>query len=219
MPGYYDVDFPKDLLEKLKWKGARELARIAKEYGPQYLPKMRVMEWAVKALYNLDDEQMQVKAKEIFMAEKDKPEAEQSFGNLLAVLMSKVGTGPKDHEQIEHVFKFVIGIEPAAENPLSNGFLHLVVSYAKAHGIELKPAVLAYDAQPKVAVETKAMTKEDEIDALVASFTTSAPTFTPGADKAASTAPSLVGLTPQLDPIKQDVKPTAAATLTNVMNG
>lgn len=176
LPSYYATDFP---LNVSSWKTSRELARII--MGKTTVSKMRVMEHAVAALCGLNGDAVLSRAAEIAGTERNLPIAEQNFGNLLAVLKSKVGIGEKDHEQIEEMFKFIKGTQAAKDNSTFKTLLNIAVDYARAYGITLQPSVYAYDAQHRPAGTVSSSSSS----AAATPGTASAPsvTFTPLANQ------------------------------------
>lgn len=178
LPSYYATDFPADVR---LWKIAREVARFT--MGKPTISKMRVMEHAVQALCGLDKDAALNQAALIAQRERLLPQADQHFGNLLAVLKSKVGTGEKDHEQIEEMFKFIKGTLSAKDNPTFNALLNITVDYARAYGIALNPGVYAYDAQHRPASTTPSTSARAAAEPPSSSSTPSA-TFTPLANQA-----------------------------------
>lgn len=156
LPSYYAEDFPKEDIDLWKndrnsWSIVREFARINR--NKPTVTKMRIMEWAVKGLYNLTDPASFSKAAQIAQAERTLPKEQQFFGNLLAVLKSKVGIAEKDHEQIEEMFKFIIGIYAAKNTDTFNTLLNISVDFAAAHDLQLPEIVRTYDAQHRMIPE------------------------------------------------------------------
>ncbi len=164
---YYGSDFPNVLLgsQVFSWKIARETARLSTVagLGQPAVTKMRVMEWAVKGLYQITDKQVcERKAYEIYQNERALPLADQTFGNLLALLLAKVDTSNiKAHEQIEHVFKFMLGIESSSPdtNPLFNQLFSCIMDYTCTHEREMpglaapRPEVVDYLANIRNTAE------------------------------------------------------------------
>lgn len=148
LASYYEEDFPiyVPVWEMIPtWRIVREIYR--KFSAQKTINRMRVMEWAVKGLFGLDDNAALRKAAQIAEEERILPKAQQNFGNLLAVLKSKVGTGIKDHEQIEEMFKFILGKLPPKNTTLFHTLLNITVDYARNYKIVLPAAVFEYDDQ------------------------------------------------------------------------
>ena len=126
LPSYYEADFSSLISTvgtDMDWNTARETARETARMASrdQTVVKMRLFEWLVKAIYNIPDSRsyrssVYAKCTEITKRERDLPKEQQDFGNLLAVLKSRVGLGRKDHEIIESVCKLVMQTGEGAQN-------------------------------------------------------------------------------------------------------